>query len=57
MISSKYGEEDLEWSSREALEPFGVGFLKEILKESSWFRENWKFRIGNGTGIRIWLES
>ena len=32
----------------------GVGFWKEILKESSWIRENWKFRIGTGTRIIFW---
>ena len=36
--------------------PFRVGFQKEILKASSWIKENWKFRIGNDTRIRFWTD-
>ena len=36
--------------------PFGVGLWKEILKGSSWVKENWKFRIENGYRIRFWKD-
>ena len=35
LISSKYGLDGLGWCSKEAGGPFGVGFWKEILKESN----------------------
>ena len=31
-----------------------MGFWKEILKESRWVRENWKFNVGNENRIRFW---
>ena len=34
LICSKFGKEDLRWSSREACGPYGVGFWKDIQKES-----------------------
>ena len=57
LISSKYGLDGLGWCSKESSGPFGVGFWKEILKESNWVKENWRFIIGNGTGLRFWLDS
>ena len=31
-------------------------FGKDILKEASWVKENWKFRIGNGSEVRFWTD-
>ena len=56
LISSKYGLDGLGWCSKEACGPFEVGFWKEIVKESSWVKENWRFNIGNGTRVRLWLD-
>ena len=55
-MCSKFGKEDLGWSSREAGGPYGVDFWKDIQKESSWVRENWKLSIGYGTRIRFWTD-
>ena len=33
-----------------------MGLWGEILKESSWIKDNWIFRVGNGTKIRFWLD-
>ena len=57
LISSKYGLNGLGWCSKEACGPFGVDLWKEILKEFSWVKENWRFIVGNGTRIRFFLES
>ena len=56
VISSKYGLDGLGWCSREVCGPFKVGLWKEILKESSWAKENWRFNISNGTKIRFRLD-
>ena len=53
LITFKYGTVDLGWGSREARGPFGVGLWKEILKESGWVNDNWKFKVGNGTRIHF----
>ena len=44
------------WCSKEVRGPFGVGLWKEILKESCWVKENWRFIVGNDTRIRFWLD-
>ena len=31
-----------------------MGFWKEILKESRWVKENWKFSVGNENIIPFW---
>ena len=56
LINIKYGLEGLGWCSNEIRGPFGVGLWKEIIKESSWVKENWRFIVGNGTKIRFWLD-
>ena len=33
-----------------------MGLWKEILKEASWVKHNWKFRVGNGTKVRFWTD-
>ena len=53
LINSKYGLEGLGWCSKEVCGPFRVGLWKEILKESNWVKQNWKFIVGNGTRIRF----
>ena len=55
-ISVKFGEEDHGCKTREAQGPFGVGVWKEILRESIWVSENWKFIIGNGSIIKFWTD-
>ena len=57
LITSKYGVDGLGWCSKEVCGPFRVGLWKEILKESSWVKENWSFFVGNGTRIRFWLDT
>ena len=42
--------------TREARGPFGMGLWKDILKESGWVKDNWKFRIWNGTRIHFWTD-
>ena len=56
MIFSKFGKEDLGWWATESQGPYGVGFWKDILKEASWVKEDWKFRIGNGSEVRFWTD-
>ena len=56
LINSKYGLEGLGWCSKKVRGYFGVGLWKEILKESGWVKENWKFIVGNDTRIRFWLD-
>ena len=56
LICSKFGKEDLGWSFSEARGPYGVDFWKDIQKESSWVRENWKLSFGNGTRIKFWTD-
>ena len=53
LICSKYGKEELGWSSKEVMGAFGVGLWKEILKESNWVRKNWIFRVDNGSRVRF----
>ena len=56
LIAFKYGIDDPCWGSREARGPFGMGFWKDILKELGWVKENWKFRVRNGTRIHLWTD-
>ena len=56
LICSKFGKEDIGWRYREARGPYVVVFWKDIQKDSSWIRENWKFGIGYGTTIRFWTD-
>ena len=56
LIRTKYGQELHDWRPREAKGPFGVGLWEEILKEADWISKNWKFRVGNGTRIRLWFD-
>ena len=53
LIAFKYGTDGLSWGSREAQGPFGMGLWKDILKESSKVKENWKFKVRNGTKIHF----
>ena len=54
VIDTKYGNEDHGWRSKVVQGSFGVGFWKEILKESGWVSGNCKFRIVNDTKISFW---
>ena len=56
LINTKYGLEGLGWCSKEIRGPFGIGLWKDIIKESNWVKENWRFIVGNGTRIRFWLD-
>ena len=56
LICSKFGKEDLGWSSREVRGSLWGGLLEGYPKKSSWVRENWKLSIGNGTSIRFWTD-
>ena len=56
LINIKYGLEGLGWCSKEIRGPLGVGLWKEIIKESSWVKENWRFIVGNDTRLRFWLD-
>ena len=56
LINIKYGLEGLGWCSKEIRGPFRVGLWKEIIKESSCVKENWRFIVGNDTRIRFWLD-
>ena len=56
LINTKYGLEGLGWYSKDTRGPFGVGLWKEIMKESSWVKENGRFIVGNDTRIRFWLD-
>ena len=56
LIYSKFGKDDLGWWVNTPRGPFGVGLWKEILKEASWVKDNWKFRVGNGTRVRFWTD-
>ena len=57
LISAKFGEEILGYNSRGARGSFRVDLWKEILKESSWIKDNSTFRVGKGTKIRFWLDT
>ena len=56
LIYSKFGKYDLGWWVNTPRGPFGVGLWKEILKEASWVKDNWKFRVGNGSRVRFWTD-
>lgn len=56
LIRSKYGIEAFKLRSRETQSPIGVGLWKEILKEMIWVSENWKFRLGRGTRVSVWID-
>ena len=56
LINTKYGLEGLGWYSKDTRGPFGVCLWKEIMKESSWVKENGRFIVGNDTRIRFWLD-
>ena len=56
LIAFKYGTDNLGWGSREVRGPLGKGLWKDILKESGWVKDNWKFRVGNGTRIHFWTD-
>ena len=53
LICSKFGKDNLSWWANDSRGPFGVGLWKEILKEASWVKDNWKFTVGNGTRVQF----
>lgn len=34
-----------------------MGHWKDILKEASSVKDYWSFRVGNGTGVRFWMNT